>query len=114
MEMKKPKYKRRMQAWVVWQNQDRTEGRGPVYPIHVCENPVTAARLASGNDVQGCNCRVTEVTIFRIAQQWYGPCHVARETVEDRNESYRMKAKAAALEKAKAAGLTPEEIRLLQ
>ena len=108
-------------AYVVNVNADLTEGRGPIYPKYVCREKATAIRLASGADVQGHDAKVTSVKIRRVDNQWLGPIRLLLPTAEDKIEQKRLddvkvKQQVASIvaAKAKAAGLTDEDIAILK
>ncbi len=108
-------------AWVAWSNTDLTEGRGSEFPLHVCLTEQTARRVGKKGSVQGCDCDIREDFLFRVGGRWYGPVYVAAATAEDilaaeKAEAEKKKeiAKIKAIEKAKAAGLSPEDIEALR
>ena len=108
-------------VWVAWSNTDLTEGRGTEYPLCVCLCESTAHRLGKGRYVQGTDCEVRVDTLFRVGTRWYGPVSVVYPSPEDtaadeqaQAESKKKLARLAALEKAKAAGLSPEDIEALR
>lgn len=105
---------RRKQAWMVMVNSDLTEGRGYAVVKAVCEDEVTARRLASGADVQGTNGRVSEVTVRWEDGQWWGPVTLVPPTREDRIRHEVLDVARAALAKATELGLTAEDIRALR
>ena len=99
--------------WVAWSNTDLTEGRGASVPIAVCECEATAIRLGKGHSVQGSNCPVTKHESKMHCGQLYGPVCVISPSVEDRKEQERLDKRVAAIEKARKAGLSEEEIAAL-
>lgn len=108
-------------AHAVVNNKDLTEGRGPLFPQHICELEATARRVASKAGVQGGDATVIEVDLFNDmdAKQGggvhiYGPVYVVPPTKEDKAAQERVDAREAAEEKAKAAGLTEEDIKALR
>lgn len=100
-------------AYIVWTNTDLTEGRGREYPLATCELRTTAVRLGARKYVQGSDCNITEITLYRHHGRWYGPVNVQSPTPEDEELDRIQKKKDAAIEKARALGLTEEEINLL-
>lgn len=100
-------------AYVAWTNTDLTEGRGTEFPLAVCDKEATAIRLGKGGYVMGCDCDITKVEIIEHNGWTYGPVRLVHSTREDDAEQVRLDAKAAAKEKAKAAGLTDAEINAL-
>lgn len=102
-------------VWVVWQNRDRTEGRGGMDVLAVCYSLETANRLGKGQDVQGCDCKITKESAFRLDSyhaRYYIPGFIHGETKEDTDNRTRREAREAVLEKARSV-LTEEEIQLL-
>lgn len=108
-------------VYVVFSNTDLTEGRGREFGLRYCEKEATAQRLAKGAYVQGTNSRVQSVPMYLIKGAWYAP-HVLVEgpthadlALERELELARQKqaAKDAALQAARAAGLTEEQIAAL-
>lgn len=100
-------------VWVAWTNTDCTEGRGRQIPKAVCEKEATAIRLGKKGSVQGSDCNVTECTAVKVNNTWLVPGDIKPESKEDEAAQKRIDAKRAALEKAKAAGLTEEDLRLI-
>lgn len=110
-----------VKAWVAWGNKDQTEGRGPIYPYAVCECEATAHRKAKGIDTQGGTGKVTQVELHEVQFSphvwdvaWYGPVYVEPPTTGDLQEETRLRQRREALEAAKAAGLTDEQINALR
>lgn len=101
------------EAFVAWTNTDCTEGRGENIPLAICFKEATAQRMGKKGSVQGSNCYITKVQLFRYNGQIYGPVRVHFATREDDEKQKRIDARNAAIEKAKAAGLTDDEIRAL-
>lgn len=103
--------------YAVWRNTDDTEGRGKEWVAHLCRKLATAKRLAHRKYVQGGDCPITEVRTIRSVD---GRPHVPlsmfiieEPTLQDELDQKRIDAKQAAIEKARAAGLTDEEITAL-
>lgn len=101
------------QVWVAWTNTDLTEGRGFPIPKAVCEMASTAVRLGRKGSVQGSDCHVTEETAVKIAGRWLVPGKIHTATKEDKAAQDKADARAGALSRAKEAGLTDEDLRLL-
>ncbi len=104
-------------AYFVYVNKDLTEGRGPIYVKHTCNLKSTALRLAKGADVQGRDAAVHVNPIFKVAGEWYGPVFLNYGTGADAKEEIKLVKELAeyekglvAISKAKAAGLTDEDI----
>lgn len=122
------------QSFVVWANEDTTEGRGCVKVVAVCETEATARRLAKGKDVQGTDGQVMELPIFLLGipgkrpitsnAYWYGPLgpnQVVRPTKADKHEEGRLAEERAkrdrgekALQRARELGLSEEDIAALR
>ena len=100
-------------VWVAWTNTDRSEGRGYDVPYAICEMSATAIRLGKGKGVQGSDCRVSESVAVRVAGQWLVPWEIQKGTKEDSIFQKNIDAKKVVLQKAKEAGLTDEELKLL-
>jgi hypothetical protein len=98
-------------AFVVLQNTDLTEGRGGVIPIAICESKATALRLGKGNDVQGSDCKIEEITLQRVGYHWYGPVYVHAPTKEDTALDVARNKRDAAIAKAKELGLSEQDIK---
>ena len=58
-------------VYVAYTNTDLTEGRGRQVPIAVCEEEVTAIRLAKGQYVQGSDGPVRPVELMKVENDWY-------------------------------------------
>ena len=103
--------------YVAYTNSDLTEGRGFDIPIAVCEIEATAIRLAKKSYVQGSDGPVRAVEIRMIDGQWWAPMRstvwTTPSTKEDIQLQAKMDARKLALEKAKAAGLSDEDIKAL-
>ena len=100
-------------AWVVFTSTDRTEGKGYEKPAVVCDKQATAIRLGKGGYVQGSDCPVKQVTLRYIDGYWCGPVYVIPSTRDDDLLQEKMDKRNAALERAKDAGLSDDDIRLL-
>lgn len=102
--------------WAVWTNSDLTEGRGRQYVKHFCKAQATALRLAKRGYVQGTDCPIKQVEVLELDGKHVLPAsliNIEHPTVEDEAMEVHLTAKQQALDKAKAAGLTDEEIKLL-
>ncbi len=116
------------QVFAVIQNADGTEGRGPNYVMAVCEAESTARRLGKGRDVQGSDCGIVPTVAIRIGNQpyatpcsWLAPCRIHEPNAEDRaaerelqHQRAAQKRKQDALARAKAAGLSDDDIKALR
>lgn len=110
MEIKIQEFK---QVFVAWTNSDCTEGRGYQYPYCVAASRETAIRMGRKRSVQGSDCNVTECTAVRINNQWLVPGRIELETAEDKKAREAREEKEAIMAKAKAAGLTDDEIAII-
>ena len=99
--------------YIVYTNSDLTEGRGWEHPLYYTESMSTAMRLGRKKYVQGSDCPIYEKKVYKSGNTYYAPVKLEPATVEDRKQDELRKLRFAALEKAAAAGLTEEEIRLL-
>jgi hypothetical protein len=103
-------------VYVAYTNTDCTEGRGFDVPIAICEIEITAMRLARKQYVQGSDGPVRKMNMVKIDGKWYAPgasIHVITPTYEDIAAQKVLDATRAAVAKAKAAGLSQDEIDLL-
>lgn len=106
----------RITLWAVYTNMDLTEGRGREYVKHFCRTQATATRLAKKGYVQGTDCPVREVEVLELNGRHVLPTsliNIVEPTSEDNATQVRLTARQMAVEKAKAAGLTEDEINLL-
>lgn len=101
-------------VWVAWTNTDLTEGRGEAIPLAVCELKSTAIRLGKGKSVQGINCKITKEQAVHIDGAWLSVFHLERPTKADLVLQGKIEAKETAIEKAIKAGLTKEDLAILQ
>lgn len=100
--------------YAVWTNTDLTEGRGMEYPFAICIEESTALRLALGKGVQGHQAPVTKVKAFRFNNWVHAPVRVHQPTPEDLATQKKIDTASAVIAKARAAGLTNEEINALR
>ena len=100
-------------VWVAWTNTDLTEGRGFIIPLHVAESRETAIRLGRKGSIQGADCDVTEAPAVKVKNQWLVPWRIATENDDDKKARAKREAKEAALARAKAAGLSDDDIAAL-
>lgn len=98
----------------VWTNTDTTEGRGMEYPFAICLEEATALRLAIGKGVQGSLAPVSKVKVFRFNNWIHAPVRVHQPTSEDLATQKKMDDANAVIAKARAAGLTDEDIKALR
>jgi hypothetical protein len=102
--------------WAVYTNSDLTEGRGRQYAKHFCRLKATALRLAKKGYVQGSDCPVEPVEVLNLDGKRVLPAsllNVEVPTREDEAAEVRLMAREEALNKARAAGLSDAEIKLI-
>lgn len=103
-------------VYVAYTNTDCTEGRGYDVPIAVCEMEATAKRIAKKQYVQGSDGPVRSVDLVKIGDKWYAPSaaiNIIKPSKDDVAVQARVDAKRDALEKAKALGLSEDDIKAL-
>lgn len=101
------------EVWIAWTNTDCTEGRGRQIPKYVCDSEATAIRLGRKGYVQGSNCPVTKGIAVRINNCWLVPGIIELVNRDDIAAQKRIDEKRAAIEKAKSAGLTDDDLKLI-
>lgn len=101
-------------VYVAWTNSDLTEGRGIQYPLAVCSLEATATRIGKGNYVQGDDCPITRENSVRIEGKWLVPGRIIGPSPEDMESEKSERKRRAVLMRAKAAGLTDEDIETLR
>ncbi|MAB96969.1 MAG: hypothetical protein CMK71_02730 [Pseudomonadaceae bacterium] len=101
------------QVWVVYQNTDLPEGRGRELPIAVCESQSTALRLAKNKGVMGSNASVIERQAIFQCGEWLAPVQIIEPSDKEVEADRRMADFNAVIEKAKALGLTIEDLKTL-
>lgn len=108
-------------VYLIMNTYDKTEGRSPHYPDKVCDLKSTAIRLAKGKFVVGSDAPIEKAKAYLIQGQWYYPVSVERQTFEDEQAQAKINEKeqlvrkrGEALERAKALGLSAEDLRLLE
>lgn len=106
--------------YVVWTNTDLTEGRGHQIPISYALSPTTAKRLASRRGVMGCDANVVPFDAILHNGRWCAPVVIERPSDADIAEDKRIaaanaarEAKIAAIERARALGVTDEDLKAL-
>lgn len=108
--------KEKITVYVAYTNSDCTEGRGRDIPICVSECQATAIRYAAKSYVQGCDGPVRIHEIIKHKGTWYAPSacvYFVAPTAQDLVNQELHDKKQAAVQKAKLAGLTDEEIESL-
>lgn len=107
---------KRQVVWAVKTNSDLDEGRGREYVAHFCKLQATAVRMAKRGYVQGSDCPVQPVDVLVLDGKHVLPMsmiNVVPPSKEDEVAEQRLWDRDAALMKAKSAGLTDAEIKLL-
>lgn len=105
------------EVFVAYTNSDCAEGRGSDIPIAVCELEATAIRLAEKRYVQGSDGPVRKIEVINIDDKWYFPGSAVCVVPPTREDIASQKAtdnRRAVLEKARAAGLTEDDLRMLK
>lgn len=121
--MKTLKVRDTKEVFTVWTNTDLTEGRGDEFVFAFCEAEATAKRLAKGRSVMGSDSNITKEKMLLIDNTWYAPYgngFITHPTYDDIEEEKKLKKEREAkmlrekiLDKARALGLTNEEIAAL-
>lgn len=109
----KIKIQKTKDVWIAWTNTDCTEGRGRQIPLAVCATKSTAIRLGKEGYIQGGNCPVKKGIAVRIDDQWLTPGYIQEANDQDVTTQKRIDEKFAVLKKAKAAGLTKIDLKIL-
>lgn len=94
-------------------NDDLTEGRGGKVHVAYCENIFTAHRLSKGIGVQGGDGYIDEITTLFINGRWHAPISIRLPSDEDKARQILEDRVQTAVDKARKAGLSQEEIQLL-
>ncbi len=102
--------KQTQKVYVVISNTDLTEGRGHPLPIHVCKIEATARRLAEKKGVMGSPANIQSFESHFESGWWYGPVYIVSPSKDDERIQALTDTRNAAIEKAKAAGLSDEII----
>ena len=103
--------------WAVYTNTDLTEGRGSQYVKYFCQYEATAIRLAKRGYVQGSDCPVKQIEVLDLNGTLVLPMSVLKieqPNQEDEGLEKRIIARKQAVERAKTAGLSDEDIALLR
>lgn len=96
--------------FIAWTNTDTTEGKGQQIPLAVCWSYFTAKRMGERGGVQGCNSEITEDKAMFIDGKWRVPGRIHNMSTEDSTNDKNMQVHLAAVQKAKDAGLSDEDI----
>lgn len=104
-------------AYVAYTNTDLTAGQGYQIPAALCAIRATAVRLAKGINVQGSDGPVKEVSLVKVDGMWYAPIGTAvrleQPLTKDLDAQKEYDKRVAVIEKARAAGLTEEDLASL-
>lgn len=100
-------------VWLTIGNSDLTEGRGRPVILHVCESPVTAARLGKGKSVQGCDADVERSIAVKIGYRWLVPWEIISESAQDKVIREKNEAQEAVIKKMRESGFSDSEIAAL-
>ncbi len=101
------------QVWVVYQNTDLTEGRGREVPIYVCESKSTAQRLSRKQGVMGSDAAVSQCEAVMHKGRWCAPVEILSASKADVEADRSAEKLAALVERAKALGMTIDDLKLL-
>jgi hypothetical protein len=104
------------EVFAVIGNTDCTEGRGSHFIKAYCETSGTAQRLGYKGYVQGGNCPVEKRTLYKPdgEHSWFGPVKIEKPNEGDVKRQVRLDEISAAHDAAVAAGLSEDQIKLLQ
>jgi hypothetical protein len=100
-------------VYVAYTNTELNEGRGKEIPLVVCETEATAMRLGKGRYVQGADCPVHGVEAINMLGTWYFPAtavNLISPTPQDATAQTLLDMRNLAIQKAKEAGLSDDEI----
>ena len=100
--------------FIVWTNTDLTEGRGYQVPIAYCEKEATARRLAKKKGVMGTDASISEYAASSYNGEWLAPIRIEPSTKEDDEQQKKIDAYNATIKKARAAGLSEEDLKILK
>lgn len=101
------------QVFIVWINTDLTEGRGYQIPKAICESRATALRISRKADVQGTDGTVSEFQAVKHMNNWCAPFQLVKTTPADKKVQEDLDIKAAALQRARDAGLSDDDLKVL-
>jgi hypothetical protein len=107
------KFQESKPVFAVISNTDLTEGRGKSKIMGLFYSESHAFDEGKGKFVMGSNCPIIKFRTFIIDNQLYGPVSVPVSPDHYLEEDEKNQRKQEALDKAKALGLTDEEIEAL-
>jgi hypothetical protein len=104
------------EVYAVISTSDLTEGRGSHYVKAYCETSGTAQRIAYKAYVQGGNCPIEKRTLYKPDGEvsWFGPVNIEKPNEGDMNRQVELDSQSEAISKARAAGLSDHEIKLIK
>lgn len=97
-------------GWAVLVNSDLTEGRGVERIKCICELEATARRLSRQASTQGTDGTVWPVELLHHNGRTYGPIDLTLATEQDVKAQQALDRRYALVEKAKALGMSDDEI----
>ncbi len=100
-------------VWISWINSDLTEGKGHNVPDVVCELEATALRLAHKANTQGSPGSVEPFDAVLVDGKWCAPVEILGASREDVREQEKITKAREAAKRARAAGLSDEDIAAL-
>jgi hypothetical protein len=100
-------------GWFVIRNLDLTEGRGRPLVNAVCEIEATARRLSKDCDTQGGDGQIARCALDFADGWWRGPVVLVPPTDEDIAVQKHLDEVRDAMERARKAGLSSEDITTL-
>lgn len=103
-----------IEIYVVSANTDLTEGRGRDVPFAWTESRATAYRLAEKRGVMGSPATITREVAYRRGFNVYARVELTLPTKEDSAADKAREDRDAAATRAKAAGLSDEDIATLR
>jgi hypothetical protein len=97
-------------------NTDCTEGRGGSFVKAYCDTLATAKRLGKKGYIQGSDCPVEVKTLYKVEGNisWLGPVKIQAPNDVDRKVQVKLDEVQLAIDAAKSAGLTDEQIKLIR
>jgi hypothetical protein len=104
------------EVFAVMGNRDLTEGRGGNFVKSYCEVYATAVRLGNKGYIQGSNCPIETRPLYKIEEfgRWLGPVEIFPPSQADTKHQLTLDKYKSAMAAAVSAGLTQEQIKLIQ
>ena len=100
-------------VYVATVNKDLTEGRGSSRILCVSDSESAAKRIGKGKNVQGSNAYVEASLAFKVNFEWFARVDIVKPSNEDNRNDELIAKKLIAINKAKEAGLSDEEIKAI-